>query len=261
MRDAALFLAIPLALLLYSASAAPERGALKHGPSQMRTQRSTPYAVPANRTRPNELREHQAGPSRDSRAPNDPWQLPSTSRRPDQIVRYPPSEPPQHHRASTRWCDMEQGNGERPTQRGPPRAPQPSVIRENQRVVTSAPEVHLPAAVGHLGSVNGPTRRFFSPQPAPQRRLTPEEIRERHNQEARRTVAVNTWQPYLRERVLTLGYRVAGEIWVRTNTFNAGRFTVEEVEEHGQYARWIRDTLLGFERYYIEFSSFSPFPR
>jgi hypothetical protein len=61
-------------------------------------------------------------------------------------------------------------------------------------------------------------------------------------------VATNTWQAFLRERIVSLGYYVAGEVWVRSNTFRAGQFTQQEMEEQGDYARWCRDTILGYER-------------
>jgi hypothetical protein len=58
-------------------------------------------------------------------------------------------------------------------------------------------------------------------------------------------VATNTWQAFLCDRIVTLGYYV----WLRSNTFCAGRFTPQEIEEQEDYARWCRDTVLGFERY------------
>ncbi len=36
---------------------------------------------------------------------------------------------------------------------------------------------------------------------------------------------------------------------MRTNTFAAGNFSEHEVQEQSEYARWCRDTILGFERY------------
>jgi hypothetical protein len=69
------------------------------------------------------------------------------------------------------------------------------------------------------------------------------------NLEARRAVATNTWQAFLRERIVSLGYYAAGDVWLRSNTFRAGHFTQHEIEEQAEYARWCRDTILGFERY------------
>jgi hypothetical protein len=66
--------------------------------------------------------------------------------------------------------------------------------------------------------------------------------------EGRRSVARNTWQAYLRERIVTLGYFAAGQVWMQTNTFSAGNFSEGEIQEQGEYARWCQDTILGFER-------------
>jgi hypothetical protein len=52
----------------------------------------------------------------------------------------------------------------------------------------------------------------------------------------------------MRDRILALGYFVAGDVWLRSNTFQAGRFSQQETEEQEDYARWCWDTILGFER-------------
>jgi hypothetical protein len=94
------------------------------------------------------------------------------------------------------------------------------------------------------------SNRFFSREQAPARRSSfcPEQAREQQNVEARRTVAVNTWQAFLRERIVSLGYFAAGDVWLRSNTFRAGHFSQEDNDEQVEYARWCRDTILGFER-------------
>ncbi len=226
--------------LFFAGFAAPDR-VTRGGPGQHRAPRPAPYAL-ANNNRPGpiESRQGHGGAGRD-----DPWQLPRIPRLSGaQVVHGRPvtvSNPtPQPTQGTSRWSDGIQavGNG-RPAQRGPPRAPQVAAVEDERRFITSTPEVHLPVA----------SRRFFSPQPAIPRRLTPEEMRERQNIETQRAVAHNSWQQYLRDRVISLGYRTAGEAWPRSTTFMAGQFTAEEIEEQSQYARWCRDTLLGFERY------------
>ncbi len=223
-------------------TAAPDRVG-RVGQGQPHALRSAPYTIlNNNRPRTNNSRQDQGDSCRD-----DPWQLPRIPRLSGPVATpgrqvatsNPPPQLPQQPQGSSRWGERSQVVSNcRPLPRGPPRAPQIAVGADDRRFVTSAPEVHLPNS----------SRRFFSPQPAAPRRPTPEEIRERQNIETRRAVAHNTWQQYLRDRVISLGYRTAGEAWPRSTTFAAGQFTGEEVEEQGQYARWCRDTLLGFER-------------
>ncbi len=100
---------------------------------------------------------------------------------------------------------------------------------------------------------NAPVRRVYNPDPAPNRRSggfnNEQAARDHQNAEARRMVAANTWQSFMRDRIVTLGYFVAGDVWIRSNTVRAGRFTQQERVEQEDYARWCRDTILGFERY------------
>jgi hypothetical protein len=244
----ATFGALLLALFLSCIHAAPDRPGRAFS-GQQNVPRPAPYVLPSNnRSRTNDSRQDRGGTCRD-----DPWQLPRIPRLSDPQAGHgrqaatndPPPQPIQPQQGASRWeapsAQGAQGIGNcRPAQRGPQRALQAAVVVNDRRFVTSAPEVHLPNV----------QRRFFSPQPAAPRRPTPEEIRERQNIETRRTVAHNTWQQYLRDRVITLGYRAAGEAWPRSTTFAAGQFTRDEVEEQSQYARWCRDTIIGFERYF-----------
>lgn len=114
----------------------------------------------------------------------------------------------------------------------------------SSRRVTSAPLQQPPVGP------NVPSRRVFFPDPRPPRpnAFARDQAREQQNLEARRAVAVNTWQAFMRDRILTLGYFVAGDVWLRSNTFQAGRFSQQETEEQEDYARWCWDTILGFER-------------
>ncbi len=192
---------------------APERV----GQQQPRSSRFAPY------------RQSNPGPPANNsaaRGSGNPWQPPQrlhAVQRSGQASRDPQcdSNPPPSRPSQAGW-----GGGSCNT-------------NNSSRRVTSAP-VRQP---------NDLTRHLLPGQRPPrQNAFSRDQSREHHNQEARRAVAVNTWQSFMRDRILTLGYFVAGNVWLRSNTFQAGRFSQQETEEHEDYARWCRDTILGFER-------------
>ncbi len=200
---------------------APERV----GPQQNRPSRFTPYSRPNGGPAANTSRQAP-------RSSGNPWQ--STQR---------PHAP---QRASTLGP-----RGRAPAGNDSQSAGRPSggwgggacSNDSNSRRVTSAPLQQPPAGMG------APARRSCNPEsrlPRPNafaRDLT--QAREQQNVEARRVVAANTWQAFMRNRIVTLGYYLAGDVWLRSNTFRAGHFSRQEAEEHEEYARWCRDTILG----------------
>lgn len=124
-----------------------------------------------------------------------------------------------------------------------------------QRPITSAPMVHLP----HASTAPSVRHRLQNPSAPPRstRRLAPPVARapesgnptaRRIDNDGRQAVAANTWRQFLRERILTLGYRTAGTVWARSRLFQEGRFNESAIAEQQQYAGWCRDTILGFER-------------
>ncbi len=56
------------------------------------------------------------------------------------------------------------------------------------------------------------------------------------------------WQPYLRDLVITLGYREALGAWPHLVTCTSGNFSSEERSLQDIYMEWCRRTLVGFER-------------
>ncbi len=57
-----------------------------------------------------------------------------------------------------------------------------------------------------------------------------------------------TWQPFLRDLVMTLGYREAVSAWPRLARHAAHNYTDEERVRQGTYMEWCRNTLIGLER-------------
>ncbi len=217
--------------------AAPERQASRFG---LGSQRSAPYL------RPSSASSHacaRGGPSNlppsnnNARGPSqNPWALPSAAAR----LEPPPAN--QRCDRGTRWGTS--SGAERQISTAPHHHPQPGPSRAS----TSAAGVPGPSnqpgpSSSHAffgPSVRGPQRRHSGP---------PSEVeRLQQNAEARRAVATNNWRTYLRERIVTLGYRTAGEVWMRSQMFAAGNFSENDAEVQGEYARWCRDTLIGFER-------------
>ncbi len=194
--------------LLISASTAPERA------NRPPVARFAPY----NRTGQSGQPPRAVGQGQPS-GPSNPWQPRHNSGNRNAEGSGLQQQPaPAAPRASSRW-----GN--------------------NSRTITSAPTNRLP------NPAPASTRFFNREQPPPRRsNFCTEQAREQQNQEARRTVAVNTWQAFLRERIVSLGYFAAGDVWLRSNTFHAGHFSQEDNDEQVEYARWCRDTILGFER-------------
>ncbi len=56
------------------------------------------------------------------------------------------------------------------------------------------------------------------------------------------------WQPYLRDLVITLGYREAINAWPQLTRCTSGNFTSEDRIMQEVYMEWCRQTLIGFER-------------
>jgi hypothetical protein len=56
------------------------------------------------------------------------------------------------------------------------------------------------------------------------------------------------WQPFLRDLVISLGYRRAASIWPRLARCRLGNYSEEVRREQETYMGWCRETLIGFER-------------
>jgi hypothetical protein len=56
------------------------------------------------------------------------------------------------------------------------------------------------------------------------------------------------WQPFLRDLVISLGYRRATSIWPRLARSRLGNYSEDVRREQEAYMRWCRETIIGFER-------------
>ncbi len=56
------------------------------------------------------------------------------------------------------------------------------------------------------------------------------------------------WQPYLRDLVISLGYRRAVSVWPRLARCRLGNYSEATRREQDSYMIWCRETILGFER-------------
>ncbi len=56
------------------------------------------------------------------------------------------------------------------------------------------------------------------------------------------------WQPFLRDLVVSLGYRRAASIWPRLARCRFGNYSEEVRREQEAYMLWCRETIIGFER-------------
>jgi hypothetical protein len=56
------------------------------------------------------------------------------------------------------------------------------------------------------------------------------------------------WQPYLRDLVISLGYRRATSVWPRLARCRLGTFSENVRREQDAFMLWCRETVIGFER-------------
>ncbi len=95
--------------------------------------------------------------------------------------------------------------------------------------------------------VSPPAQRPEVPWPNPQQPPANPQATERRHFQDLSVPPPPTWQPFLRDLVMTLGYREAVSAWPRLARHTVHNFTEEERERQGAYMEQCRNTLIGFE--------------